>query len=197
MSDSIENDVEFMNLVKAREKLEREISAVYSYTMLLGEYNDDRRLHNLQREASRARKDTYKYIDRYAERKVLEEREFQKHENFIKGLAKENSTSYRLYVKYIDSCNLAVHGLGEMIKKEIIKNIPLIFHFPHKMSVIGQKDRDLVMSLKFEIRGSWEVVRLKLSPIDEYIDVNPYVVAQYFSDEVNKIAREKYANAPE
>lgn len=74
MSDSIEKDEEFMKLVKTREKLEREIAAVFSYEMLLGEYDNDKRLHNLQLEASRARKEIYRYIDRRVERAVLEER---------------------------------------------------------------------------------------------------------------------------
>lgn len=74
MSDSIEKDEEFRKLVKMREKLEREIAAVFSYEMLLGEYDNDKRLHNLQLEASRARKEIYRYIDRRVERAVLEER---------------------------------------------------------------------------------------------------------------------------
>ena len=68
MSDSIEKDEEFRKLVKTREKLEREIAAVFSYEMLLGEYDNGKRLHNLQLEASRARKEIYRYIDRRVER---------------------------------------------------------------------------------------------------------------------------------
>lgn len=216
MSDSIEKDEEFMKLVKTSEKLEREIAAVFSYEMLLCEYDNGKRLHNLQLEAFRARKEIYRYIDRRVERAILEERNKEP----ILKLKEYPPEAIRYYARplsdnraemmrvnsdglcYIhkDYCadERVLKNLKKALVEQIIKIDPaLLMIKDHSLgfeglfieSVLELEERTIVVFFRFD--GMRLELRFKSN--NGLIEISLPKIAKYFSDEVNKIARDKYA----
>jgi len=216
MSDSIENDEKFVRLMKRlvceREQVRASRQVIWDLNGCDLIPNDlSAKLEDINRDlkvkSETTLKHIFKYIDRRVERAVAEDRkvkEVDKLKELYRKFDKDRNEKLRLDSN--GSCifnfkELPLHlfdDLNRLLIQEIIKIDPaLLMIKDHSLgfeglfieSVLELEERTIVVFFRFD--GMRLEIRFKSD--NGLFEISLPEIAKYFSDEINKIARDKYA----
>lgn len=215
MSDSIENDEKFRELVQRlfyeREQVRTSREVIWDLNNCgLLDKNITVKLEDINRDvkvkSETTLKHIFKYIDRRVERAVAQERKVQQVDE-LKELYKkfDEDRKERLRIDRNGKCifnfkELPLHlfdDLNRLLIQEILRIYPaLLMIKDHSIgfegliyeSVMELEERTIVVFFRFDGMR----LELRFKSDNGLIEINLPEIAKYFSDEVSKIARGKY-----